>query len=127
MIKRIIILAFFVLLLASCSVTHRVRYSQRTLDRYVGCSHQELVDELGAPTEQVTDGGDGYILVYEGSRDLFDYSSQYASKSGTLPKAQFYMDADGICRRVRADNTDSVSVTSVGGTILVVLLLLLLL
>ena len=127
MIKKIIILVFSVWLLASCSVTHRVRYSQRVLDSYVGCSHQELVDELGAPTEEVTDGGDGYILVFEGSRDLFDYSSQYASKSGTLPKAQFYMDADGICRSVRADNTDSVSVTSVGGTILVVLLLLLLL
>lgn len=127
MIKKIFIFAFFVFLLASCSVTHRVRYSQRALDSFVGCSHQELVDDLGAPTEQVTDGGDGYILVYEGSRDLFDYSSRYASKSGTLPKAQFYMDADGICRRVCADNTDSVRVTSVGGTILAVLLLLIIL
>ena len=125
--KKLFILILSALLLASCATTHRVRYSQKTLDSFVGCSHQELVAELGAPSEEVSDGGDGYILVFEGNKDLFDYSSKYASKSGTLPKAQFYMDADGICQRVRADNTDSVTVTSVGGTIVLVLLLLLIL
>ena len=125
--KRLLLLFVLAFVLASCATTHRVSYSQKDLDSFVGWSHQELVEELGAPTEQVPDGGNGYLLVYEGSKELFDYSSKYASKSGTLPKAQFYMDEDGICQRVRADNTDSIKVTSVGGTIVLVLLILLLL
>ena len=125
MTKRLLLLLGLVFILASCATTHRVSYSQTTLDSFVGWSHQELVEELGAPTEQVPDGGDGYLLIYEGNKELFDYSSKYASKSGTLPKAQFYMDADGICQRVRADNTDSIRITSVGGTIALVLLILL--
>lgn len=125
--KRLFLLLGVVFVLASCATTHRVRYSQKDLDSFVGWSHQELVEELGAPTEQVSDGGNGYLLVYEGNKVLFDYSSKYASKSGTLPKAQFYMDEDGICQRVRVDNTDSIRITSVGGTIVLVLLILLIL
>ena len=60
--------------------THRVRYSQRALDSFVGWTHQEIVEELGAPTKEVS---------------------------------------DGVCQRVQADNTDSISVTSVGGTIVI--------
>lgn len=125
--KRLVIAIFAIILVASCSVTHRVRYSQDKLDSYVGLTHQELVRRLGAPISDVSDGGDGYILVFEGNREIFEYSNRYAAKSSTLPKAQFYMNADGICYKARASNTDSVRVTSVGGTILVVLLILLLL
>ena len=109
--------------MASCSSTERVSYSQSTLDSFVGQTHEELVQRLGAPTESVPDGGEGYILVYEGNKDIFRYSSKYASKSGTLPKAQLYMSKDGVCQRVRVDNTDSVKVTRVGGTIVLVFIL----
>ena len=119
-----VILLISIILFSSCAITHKVKYTQSELDSFVGLSHQKLVEKLGAPSEQVSDGGNGYILVYEGSKDIFDYSSKYASKSGTLPKAQFYMDSDGICQKVRADNTDSIKVTSVGGTIILVLILL---
>ena len=122
--KKIAIFVFVALIVMSCATTHRVSYSQKTLDSFIGQTHQELVEQLGAPTEQVSDGGNGYILVFEGSKDLFHYSSKYASKSGTLPKAQFYMNEDGICQRVRADNTDSIRIVSVGGTIILVLLIL---
>lgn len=125
--KRAIILAISALILISCSTTQKVYYSQNVLDTYLGITHQELVEDLGAPTEQVSDGSDGYILVYEGNRRLFTYSSKYANKSGTLPKAEFYMNADGIVQKVRADNTNSIKVTSVGGTIALVLLILILL
>lgn len=125
--KHLVIAIFAILLFASCSVTHKVRYSQEELNSYVGLTHQELVRRLGAPISDVSDGGDGYILVFEGNREIFEYSNRYAAKSSTLPKAQFYMNADGVCYKARASNTDSVRVTSVGGTILVVLLILLLL
>ena len=125
--KRAIILAISALILISCSTTQKVYYSQNVLDTYLGITHQELVEDLGAPTEQVSDGSDGYILVYEGNRRLFSYSSKYANKSATLPKAEFYMNADGIVQKVRADNTNSIKVTSVGGTIALVLLILILL
>ena len=42
-------------------------------------------------------------------------SSRYATKSKTRPKAQFYMDEDGVCYKVRAANTDAVKATSIGG------------
>ena len=121
--KRLFFLSVILVLLASCSSTERVSYSQSTLDSFVGQTHEELVQRLGAPTESVPDGGEGYILVYEGNKDIFRYSSKYASKSGTLPKAQLYMSKDGVCQRVRVDNTDSVKVTKVGGTIVLVLIL----
>lgn len=125
--KKIVLTIISVLLLMSCSVTHKVRYNQQSLDSFVGYTHQEIVDELGAPTDDVSDGRDGYLLVYEGNKELFKYTSKYASKSGTLPKATFYMDSNGVCQRVRADNTDSLKITSVGGTIVLVLLILLIL
>lgn len=125
--KKIVLTVISALLLMSCSVTHKVQYNQQLLDSFVGYTHQEIVDALGAPTEDVSDGGDGYLLVYEGNKDLFYYSSKYASKSGTLPKATFYMDSDGVCQRVRSDNTDSLKITSVGGTVALVLLILLIL
>lgn len=37
------------------------------------------------------------------------------------------MSNDGVCQRVRVDNTDSVKVTKVGGTIVLVFILALLL
>lgn len=125
--KRLFFLSLIILLLASCSSTERVSYSQNTLNSFVGQTHEELVQKLGAPTESVSDGGEGYILVYEGNKDIFRYSSKYASKSGTLPKAQLYMSKDGVCERVRVDNTDSVKVTKVGGTIVLVFILALIL
>ena len=123
--KKIFSLILLALTLVSCSSTHRVSYSKSAIDGYVGLTHEELVQRLGAPTENVSDGGDGYILVYVGNKDLFRYDSKYASKAGTLPTAQFYMDNNNICQKVRVDNTDSIKVTNVGGTIALVLLIML--
>lgn len=122
--KEFLLFAIAALFVSSCSTTQKVTYSREQLDHYVGYTHQQIVEELGAPTNRVEDGGDGYILVYDGSRDIFDYSDKYANKSATLPKAQFYMNSRDICTRVRADNTDSIKVISVGGTIALVLLIL---
>ena len=120
--KWLFIIVFSIM--SSCSTTHKVGYSLDKINSYVGYTHQELVMELGAPTEQVSDGGDGYILVYEGNEELFDFSSEYARKSATLPKAQFFMDSDGICQDVRIDNVNKVRVTNVAGTIALIIILL---
>lgn len=122
---KIFFLILGVFLFTSCSTTYRVKYSQNKLNTYVGLSHQELVQRLGAPISEISDGGDGYILVFEGNKELFDYSSWYATKSKTLPKAQFYMTPDGVCYKVQVSNTDPVKRISVGGTIALVLLILL--
>ena len=102
--KRLFFLSVILVLLASCSSTERVSYSQSTLDSFVGQTHEELVQRLGAPTESVPDGGEGYILVYEGNKDIFRYSSKYASKSGTLPKAQLYMSNDALLNALFASD-----------------------
>lgn len=125
--KRIFLLILVALLFNACSTTYNVTYSQQLLNSYVGLTHQQIVQQLGAPVADVSDGGDGYILVFEGNKELFQYSDRYSAKSSTLPKAQFYMNADGVCYQVKAANTNSVRVTSVGGTILLVLLILLIL
>lgn len=123
--KRALFIVLAIILLASCSTTYRVNYSPYELESYVGMTHEALVQRLGAPISDVSDGGDGYILVFEGNREIFHYSDRYAAKSSTLPKAQFYMNSDGVCYKVRTANTDAIRVTSVGGTIALVLLLLL--
>jgi len=128
--KRLLLLLGLLLtlcLFSSCSTTYHVKYSQDTLNSFVGLPHQELVRRLGAPISNVPDGNGGYILIFEGNRSIFDYSERYVAKSSTLPKAEFYMDADGFCYKARAANTDSVKVTSVGKTIALVLLILLIL
>lgn len=124
--KRLLLL-LLITLFASCSTTRQVQYSQGTLDSYIGMTHQQLVQRLGAPISDVSDGADGYILVFEGNKQLFNYSSDYASHSSTLPRAQFFMNSEGICYNVIATNTNPVTYTSVGGTIALVLLLLILL
>ena len=125
--KRLFYVILLLGFLTSCSTTYRVSYSQQLLNSFVGKTHQELVQELGAPISDVSDGSNGYILIFEGNRELFNYSDRYVAKSSTLPKAQFYMDSNGVCYKVKAANTDAVKVTSVGGTIALVILILLLL
>lgn len=120
--KKAIILIFGLCLFCSCSTTYRVRYSQENLDSYIGKTHQELVETFGAPSTQVSDGAEGYVLAFDESKTLFEYSTRYASKSSTLPKAQFIMDSNGVCRKVIATNTDPVRAVSAGKTVGMILL-----
>ncbi len=120
--KKAIILIIGLCLFCSCSTTYKVRYSQENLDSFIGKSHQELVETFGAPSSQVSDGADGYVLAFDESKTLFKYSPRYASKSSTLPKAQFIMDSNGVCRKVVATNTDSVRAVSAGKTVGMIIL-----
>jgi hypothetical protein len=120
--KKAIILIIGLCLFYSCATTYKVRYSQENLDSYIGKTHQELVETFGAPSSQASDGADGYVLAFDESKTLFKYSPRYASKSSTLPKAQFIMDSNGICRKVVATNTDSVRAVSAGKTVGAILL-----
>ena len=120
--KKAIILIIELCLFCSCSTTYKVRYSQENLDSYIGKTHQELVETFGAPSSQVSDGAEGYVLAFDESKTLFKYSPRYASKSSTLPKAQFIMDSNIVCRKVVATNTDPVRAVSAGKTVGMVLL-----
>ena len=120
--KKAIILIIGLCLFCSCSTTYKVRYSQENLDSYIGKTHQELVETFGAPSSQVSDGAEGYVLAFDESKTLFKYSPRYASKSSTLPKAQFIMDSNGVCRKVVATNTDSVRAVSAGKTVGMIIL-----
>lgn len=121
---KVIWCLFLIFLFTSCSTTYRVSYSQDKLDSYIGMTHHQLVRLLGAPMAEISDGGNGYILVFEGNSEIFDYSSRYVAHSSTLPKAEFYMNSDGICYQVRTANTDPVTSTNVGLTIFLLLLLI---
>ena len=120
--KKTIILIIGLCLFCSCSTTYKVRYSQENLDSFIGKTHQELVETFGAPSSQVSDGAEGYVLAFDESKTLFEYSPRYASKSSTLPKAQFIMDSNGVCRKVIATNTDPVRAVSAGKTVGLVIL-----
>ena len=121
--KRFLIILIFIISLCSCSTTQYVSYNPGVVNNYVGLSHHEIVELLGAPTREVSDGGSGYCLVYEGHRRLFSYSDKYASHSATLPTAQFFMTADGYCNRTLITNTQSVRTFSLGKTLLLLIFL----
>lgn len=121
--KRFLLFLILIAISSSCTVIHEVRYTQSTLNKYIGCNHSELVKNFGAPKLQTPDGAGGYILVFEGCPELFEYSSRYAAVSPTRPAAHFFMTQEGICYRVKAVNTDSVAAASPGGIIATSLLL----
>lgn len=104
------------LCISGCSTTYRA-HTKNLIYHLEGLNHQDLINELGAPTRVVSDGGDGLILVYEGNRKLFEYSNRYASNTGILPTAEFYLDRYGICRKITTSNTENVRAYSPGKTL----------
>ncbi len=86
-------------------------------------SHEELINEFGAPIREMSNGDNGYILVFSG-QNVFDYQAN--KFGGSLPELQCYMDNNGYCYDVVTTNTQT-RATSVGATIAFVLLLVFLL
>ena len=127
--KNVLRILFFIIgicILSSCSTTQRVAVKY-DVNEFVGHTHQEIVNRLGIPTKRVSDGLEGYVLLFEGNRDIFSYSGKYAKNAGKLPSLQLFFNSDGICTNAITTNTQPVKAISVGGTIALVILILLIL
>ena len=71
---------------------------------YRGQTHGQIVKEYGAPDREVSDGEDGYILVYE----TYHTSSHvdnlgYIDHSVRKSYIQFFMDKNGVCYNVKTN------------------------
>ena len=99
---QIIIFSF---IMAAC---HTMREAtQEDLDRaFLGCTKVEIIDMMGPPTREVSDGGDGTILVYEHHQNSTTISTSnqnhtyYNTETGKSV-SYFYMNSEGVCRRMR--------------------------
>lgn len=71
---------------------------------YRGHTHGQIVKEYGAPDREVSDGEDGYILVYETY-----HTSSYVDNMGFVDHSvrksyiQFFMDRNGVCYNVKTN------------------------
>ena len=82
-------------------------------EEWRGRSHSEIISAFGAPDREVSDGADGYILIYETvtqnvrvDEDLIQIgSSRSFSTSTTYNKSyvHFYIGADRFCYNVRTN------------------------
>ncbi|MBP5567068.1 MAG: hypothetical protein J6X57_06270 [Bacteroidales bacterium] len=68
---------------------------------YQGQSHEQIVKDFGAPDREVSDGADGYILVYEKYYSTSRYDSMgYVDREVDKSYIQFFIDKQGICYNV---------------------------
>ncbi len=70
---------------------------------WIGRHHSEIIHTFGAPTREVSDLSDGWILVYE-RINMNTYETEYGSRSEEQRDfKEFYIGADGICYDVRTN------------------------
>lgn len=103
-----------VLALSSCSTSSKLS-SGKTVSGteyynslYVGQSHAKIVQEFGAPSREVSDGGDGYILVYEWFNYSSSYDGSFIHNNVYRTYIEFYMDTGGICQSIRTNKMSPV-------------------
>ena len=118
---RMSFLAAAALVAASCASTKSLTSSSgRVRNRYVsaetkyneewrGRSHADIVLAFGAPDREVSNGADGYILVYEKitqdvrvSEDLIHVGSS-RSYSTSTSYIHFYIGGDRLCYNVKTN------------------------
>jgi hypothetical protein len=118
--KKLLIILLTIILACSCSTTFKAKLLDRHTEQNIGMTHQELIQKYGAPVREMSDGGDGHILVFAGER-VFSYrASKYG---GSVPELQCYMDADGKCYSTKTANIMSKRAFSFGKTILLLIIL----
>ena len=103
--RFIFLLVMGVLLLTSCGATYRVGY-RADINTFVGMSYHQIIERLGEPTREY-DEADGFVLVYEGTPEIFTYTYTYGRNYG-VPIAKFLMGNDEICHDVTLYNTEPV-------------------
>ena len=71
---------------------------------YRGQTHSQIVMNFGAPDREVSDGGDGIILVYEDvSTSSYVSSTGYVDHDVNVSYIQFFIDNQGVCYNVRTN------------------------
>lgn len=71
---------------------------------YRGHTHGQIVKEYGAPDREVSDGEDGYILVYETYHTSSHVDGMgYVDHSVRKSYIQFFMDRNGVCYNVKTN------------------------
>ena len=98
--------------MTSCYTTQSVPLSSQELSqRYVGKTKQQLIQMMGPPTRETTDGGDGSILVYEANagsttkvKTTKVTDNYYITRSNTTNQENyswFYLNSKGVCTYVK--------------------------
>lgn len=108
--KKVVYILVAVLALSSCSAyralfdgdnTSGTEYYNTT---YRGQTHSQIVREFGAPDREVSDGADGYILVYERVSTSSRVDSMgYIDNDVNVSYVQFFIDGSGICYNVKTN------------------------
>lgn len=119
--KRFLLIAVLGVLSISSCTTYQYVTTVKNTNYLIGETHKMVVMELGAPNGEYSDGAGGYILSYEGNRQIFDYSRKYSRNTSTVPTLQVYFNSQGICTDVKAVNTEPVRAVNAWWTILLVL------
>lgn len=112
--------------LPSCSTSQYVT-TKLNPNQFVGQTHQQVVAQLGAPSSEFSDGANGYILAFEGNKNVFDYGRKYVKNSDTMPTLQLFFDSNGYCTKAMTTNDQPVKAVSAGLTVLLILGLLIIL
>jgi len=108
--KKIASILAAILVLSSCSAYRSLFDSNTTTGTeyynttYRGQTHSQIVREFGAPDREVSDGADGYILVYEKVSTTSRVDSMgYVDHDVNVSYVQFFFDGSGICYNVKTN------------------------
>ena len=108
--KKIASILAAILVLSSCSAYRSLFDSNTTTGTeyynttYRGQTHSQIVREFGAPDREVSDGADGYILVYETVSTSSRVDSMgYVDHDVNVSYLQFFIDGSGTCYNVRTN------------------------
>lgn len=91
----LIVTLLFVIFVSSCTTTHYYSRQQEYSEQYVGLTHHQIVNNIGAPNRQVSDGGGGTILIYE----------RYLLYNHIL---HCYINSSGICYKIYTNEIKAV-------------------
>lgn len=108
--KTIAYILSAVLLFTGCSTYKAILDGSNTSgteyynSTYRGQTHSQIVREFGAPDREVSDGADGYILVYETVSTSSRVDSMgYVDHDVNVSYLQFFIDGSGTCYNVRTN------------------------
>lgn len=126
---HLLLLALALLSFCSCRTSYTASMQSDYVTRYVGQSHNYIVQSWGAPTRQTSDGNGGTILIYEKSFQNTEatntYHGAYYTPSATTTTytsyAQFFINRNGQCYDVKTNHEKEWSEFSLGKTLGLVL------
>ena len=131
--KRILLLAVILILssnlLTSCYTYYTVSRQSEYNKTYVGKTHNEIVNRLGAPDRQTSDGAGGLILIYESfssqsiatAHNVNYFTGTYTPGTTTTTHTDythFYINNQNKCYNVKTNHRRGVSEFSPTKTVL---------